>query len=289
MRKPLFFMLVLGLTCQQARADVKALVTSVSDGDTLIVQDASGSQYTVNLYGVDAPERGQLFSDTARRFTASLALREKIILPIQPPAEKEPVICDVILPDGGNLGERLIQEGWAWWDCDGCPDRPALGELQAIAKDRRKGVWRQENPTPPWEYRQANITPIPTITPTPIAGWYTEMMEEEWFPVATFGLYTTVYMHPTKLRDGEHIAEILRKIDNGKPVQFVWFFDSKKYAATGVPMTDQNMLHWRAKYQRIGYDEEFHYIYTTDPKASPPEQRFEESYILAPYYRSGDN
>ena len=56
-------------------------------------------------------------------------------------------------------------------------------------------------------------------------------------------------------------------------VQQVWFYDKKSKTPTGVPMTDDQMLHWRAKYSinRNTGHEEFVFITITDPSTSPPE------------------
>ena len=97
--------------------------------------------------------------------------------------------------------------------------------------------------------------------------------KKEWDKVATFGMITTVYMSPAALADKHHIAQVLHTLRSRSPVQQVWFYDNKSKTPTGVPMTDDQMLHWRAKYSinRNTGHEEFVFITVTDPSTSPPE------------------
>jgi len=123
--------------------------------------------------------------------------------------------------------------------------------------------------------RKPTQHPSPTGTPTvrPQQKANEQEEEKEWEKVATFGMITTVYMSPAALADKHHIAQVLHTLRSRSPVQQVWFYDKKSKAPTGVPMTDDQMLHWRAKYSinRNTGHEEFVFITVTDPSTSPPE------------------
>ncbi len=96
---------------------------------------------------------------------------------------------------------------------------------------------------------------------------------EKWEKIATFGAITTVYMSPNALADKYFIAQVLHTLRSGARIQQVWFFDKRSETPTGVPMTDSQMLHWRAKYAvnaNTGY-EEFIYLTVINSQSSPPE------------------
>ncbi len=109
--------------------------------------------------------------------------------------------------------------------------------------------------------------------------------KQEWKKVGNFGAITTVYMSPGGLSDKHYIAQVLHTLRSETPIQQIWFFDDKSKTPTGVPMTDQQLLHWRAKYavnRNTGY-EKFMFIKTTDPTTSPPESHGEEANIRPGY------
>ncbi|MFW5729528.1 MAG: thermonuclease family protein, partial [Spirochaetota bacterium] len=60
----------------------------------------------------------------------------------------------VILPDGGDLNRILVYNGYAWWYEQYAPDDDDLERLQAHARTEERGLWRQDDPIPPWEWRR---------------------------------------------------------------------------------------------------------------------------------------
>ena len=65
-------------------------------------------------------------------------------------------VVAVIYVDGRNINLEMVAEGWAW-AAQKTRKPPVhsdylLAEEQARAK--RLGLWMQENPQPPWEFRK---------------------------------------------------------------------------------------------------------------------------------------
>ncbi len=64
----------------------KVTVKRVVDGDTIWVQDASGTDFKVRIIGIDAPEtekegqKGEFFADEATLFTEQVLLKKEIYL-----------------------------------------------------------------------------------------------------------------------------------------------------------------------------------------------------------------
>ena len=65
-------LLILLLFCSLAHADITGQVVAVIDGDTIKVLDAEKTEYKVRLTGIDAPERGQPYSNASRKHLASM-------------------------------------------------------------------------------------------------------------------------------------------------------------------------------------------------------------------------
>ena len=106
----------------------------------------------------------------------------------------------------------------------------------------------------------------------------------EWEVVGQFGIVRTVYVSPNGLRDKSFVLQVLRivtdKYEKSKPIQ-VMFFDDKRNTPKRLPMTDPEMLHWKAQYNRnpnTNY-ERFVWISVTDPKSSPPKVKETEEEI----------
>lgn len=130
-------------------------VVAVYDGDTLLVRRGR-SRVMIRLHGVDAPEWEQRYGPSAGNFVANLLLYEDVTI--------HPVVRDfydrtvalVELEDGRVLNEVLLDRGYAWvyrsyiWGSM----RYRYLDKERDARDDHRGLWRDDDPTPPWRYRQ---------------------------------------------------------------------------------------------------------------------------------------
>jgi Staphylococcal nuclease homologue len=67
-------------------------------------------------------------------------------------------VADVFLPDGASLNRELVKEGMAWWFEKYAPNDKVPEKLESEAREAKRGLWRQENPVAPWEWRTAPAT-----------------------------------------------------------------------------------------------------------------------------------
>ena len=51
------------------------------------------------------------------------------------------------------LNKAMLSEGLAWHYKDYSTSEE-YSQLEEVARSQRKGIFRQENPTPPWEWRK---------------------------------------------------------------------------------------------------------------------------------------
>jgi endonuclease YncB( thermonuclease family) len=67
-------------------------------------------------------------------------------------------VCKVL--DGSrDVGLEQIRAGYAWWyrvyaKEQSAEDRDRYERAEREAKERKVGLWREPNPTPPWEWRR---------------------------------------------------------------------------------------------------------------------------------------
>lgn len=105
-----------------------------------------------------------------------------------------------------------------------------------------------------------------------VVGIITSSMAAEWELVKSFRDVRMVYISPDGIADRNFIAQVLNKVVNKKECIRVFIFDDKKHTPVSLPMTDSQMLHWRAKYNlnpKAGI-ERFVFIKLLSAKLSPP-------------------
>jgi endonuclease YncB( thermonuclease family) len=128
-------------------------VVAIADGDTLTVIDDAKTQHKIRLAGIDAPEKGQAFGNKARE-----ALGDKVF---QQTVRVEVIDIDRYKREVGRiyLGDRfinmeMVRDGFAWRYVQ--YDKPGeFTAAEADAREHRRGLWTDPNPTPPWEWRKA--------------------------------------------------------------------------------------------------------------------------------------
>ena len=133
-------------------ADFTGRVVSVSDGDTITVIHYGGGE-RIRLNGIDCPEKGQPFGNTARRFTSALVFGKEVTVQAKNTDQYGRTVADVILSDGRSLNRELVVAGLAWWYRKYSKDE-SLGQLEKEARAARRGLWADPEPDPPWKWRK---------------------------------------------------------------------------------------------------------------------------------------
>jgi endonuclease YncB( thermonuclease family) len=134
---------------------VEGRVTHVPDGDSLRVRVGT-REYSVRLYGIDAPEGNtrQPYADEARDYARRLAEGKTVRLFVRDHDRFGRVVAEATLPDGANVGHAMVEAGLAWHYTAFAKSDERLAALQAGARQARRGLWSDPNPTAPWEWRK---------------------------------------------------------------------------------------------------------------------------------------
>jgi endonuclease YncB( thermonuclease family) len=117
---------------------------------------------TLRLSAIDCPESGQSWGDKAtiglvRMIGGKMVLVEKH--GVDPYGR---TIATIYLkePDGlKNINERMVMLGHAWvmrryYKHLPIERQQQLNRLEHWAKKKKMGLWNQDNPMPPWKWRQ---------------------------------------------------------------------------------------------------------------------------------------
>lgn len=131
---------------------MEGIVTNVLDGDTIEVT-VDGKVVLIRLNGVDCPEDGQGFSAKARQFTTLHSLKKKVKIEKVDVDPRGRSVANVMLEDGTNLSYMIVSNGYGWHYKKFSKDTK-LGELEAEARKKKIGLWIEENPVSPWDFRE---------------------------------------------------------------------------------------------------------------------------------------
>ncbi|MBC8285780.1 MAG: thermonuclease family protein [Nitrospinae bacterium] len=146
------------------QAELKTIngeVISIKDGDTFTLKDQRDKLYKVRLADIDAPEIGQSFGRPAKRLLEDLALEKVVRVNYTQVDKYKRLIGEVFLPDGKMLNEEVLKAGLAWHYRVKHPHSTFLEKMEYKAWKKKMGLWVQDKPIPPWEFRRETRTPIP--------------------------------------------------------------------------------------------------------------------------------
>ena len=148
-------------------SDFTGKVIRVVDGDTIHVVPDDRNQYPdskyrktgfvpVRMRGIDSPEKNQVYGPEARDMLVSLILQETISVVFKNIDQYGRFVGYVFL-DGRNINLEMVESGYAWAYMQ-YVDKPYASEFynaEQQSRKERKGLWKQSNPIPPWEWRKS--------------------------------------------------------------------------------------------------------------------------------------
>jgi len=135
-----------------------AEVVGINDGDTITVVFAhDGIQKKIRLATIDAPEYNQPFGRKSRQNLSDLAYRKNAIIISKGEDRYKRIVGEVLVGDV-NLNVEQIKQGFAWYykhhQKQQTPEeRIIYSKAEDLAREKKIGLWSDENPIPPWDYR----------------------------------------------------------------------------------------------------------------------------------------
>jgi endonuclease YncB( thermonuclease family) len=133
---------------------ITAKVIGIMDGDTIEVL-YEGKPLRIRFAHVDCPEirKGQPFAKAAKKLVSDLCFGQEVQVLNEGEFDQYGRLIAVIINNKNqNINKELVAEGLAWHYIKYSSDS-AYANLEMQARKNRVGIWAEENPTPPWEWR----------------------------------------------------------------------------------------------------------------------------------------
>lgn len=133
----------------------EGVVVKVLDGDSLRIQ-RGGKIEEIRLYGIDAPEYRQAYSNKARQYVRRMVDGQEVAVEKMDVDRYGRIVALVTLKDR-LVNRELVEAGLAWYYPRYCRWQPLCGELaqlEARARRQGRGLWRDHDPVPPWEWKR---------------------------------------------------------------------------------------------------------------------------------------
>lgn len=155
------WMLLLSFVAEVSAGQIiNGLVKKVADGDTVTIVSGGNRKLKVRLYGIDAPETkkprkpGQAFGEEAKQALSDKIIGRLVSLEIVDKDQYKRVV-GIIRYAGRDINQEMIAEGmaWAYRSYLHTPYASEYINAESVARLNRKGLWRDKNQIPPWEFR----------------------------------------------------------------------------------------------------------------------------------------
>lgn len=133
-------------------------VVDLGWGDSITVLDTQNKQHRVRLLGIDAPEKEQAFGPSARQKLSALVFGKVVSVKYQKMDRNGRPLGKVLL-GSTDVNLEMLKAGLAWYYANDRDlpesDRPLYANAERDARAAGRGLWQDEGPMPPWEFRQA--------------------------------------------------------------------------------------------------------------------------------------
>jgi endonuclease YncB( thermonuclease family) len=131
--------------------EMQGKIISVFDGNTIELQTIDNEIFKFVFAGVDCPELEQDFGLEAKTYIEKLLSGKEVTVTIEG-KDRLGNKVGMLKFKGRDPRLELLARGLAW-TVEQNPN-VSFEELKEIARKSGKGLWKQENPTPPWTYRR---------------------------------------------------------------------------------------------------------------------------------------
>jgi|APFre7841882724_1041349.scaffolds.fasta_scaffold142238_2 endonuclease YncB( thermonuclease family) len=134
-------------------------VVGIADGDTLTILDATNTQHKIRLAGLDSPEKGQPFGQVCKKSLSDLAY-DRVVAVESSKLDKYGRVIGKVLVNGQDVNLEQVRRGCGWHykkyqNEQILDDRLSYIAAEESARASRVGLWTDNEPMPPWEWRAA--------------------------------------------------------------------------------------------------------------------------------------
>lgn len=160
---------------------IEGTVVMIYDGDLISIETKEKKVYSIWLQGIDAPEAKQNFGKRSKKALADMVLDKDVKVVVHRKDSSDRYIGSVYL-DGQDVSLKQLEIGMAWYlKANGyqqpAEERKRYAQAELKARADKTGLWDDEMPTAPWDFRngkktESNTPPADTVeaATAPAAG-----------------------------------------------------------------------------------------------------------------------
>lgn len=128
-------------------------VVGVLDGDTIDCLKDNNKKVRIRLASIDAPEKSQAFGQKAKQHLSNYVYGKNVIASIENKDRYGRQIGEIFTDDSQySVNYLMVKDGYAWAYERYTRDRAYI-TAQQQAKADKAGLWVDENPVNPEDYR----------------------------------------------------------------------------------------------------------------------------------------
>ena len=134
-------------------------VLRVIDGDSVKVRLPNGDEYSVRMYGIDAPEKDQRAGRDSQDYLQRVvrSRREWRLRVVD--VDRYQRLVGVLYPEGGSVRDSanhaMVESGLAYWYREYGGEELGFDDSERYAKREQAGVWGRSDSVRPWDHRRA--------------------------------------------------------------------------------------------------------------------------------------
>jgi micrococcal nuclease len=127
-------------------------IVGVHDGDTVTGLTVANEQVKVRLDAIDAPELKQPFGQVAKKALGDKVYGKTVTVTAKKKDRYGRTVGHV-LHGKRDINLEMLEEGMAWHYREYSKNK-RLQQAEDEARATQKGLWKDRNPVPPWEWRK---------------------------------------------------------------------------------------------------------------------------------------
>ena len=137
---------------------VEGRIVGVLDGDTVELLTDDLVHQRIRLRGIDAPEKRQAFGNRAKQALSALVFGRRVTVAYSKVDRYDRWVGRITV-NGVDVSRAVIAQGMAWHFAFYKREQPAderVGDAEAeqAARLERRGLWVDDAPVPPWDFRR---------------------------------------------------------------------------------------------------------------------------------------
>lgn len=126
-------------------------VVAIADGDTMTVLNEHKKQVKIRMAEIDAPESKQAFGSQSKQSLSELCFKKAAVIEDHGTDKYKRTIGRVKCA-GIDANAEQVKRGMAWAYRQYLTDQ-SIADLEEKAKAAKSGLWSDENPLTPWDFR----------------------------------------------------------------------------------------------------------------------------------------